>query len=350
MLTKYGIPVLAAMALVFAIVSTNRLTPATVQAQPIVAPPTAAYARQVGAVGLVEAASENIAVSLPVPGLVTRVAVKAGDTVKAGEVLFTIDDRDLRAELQLRRTNLELAQAKLSRLAAAPRAEEVPPYRARVEESKALLEDAQTQLRLVESVKDKRAVRNEELEKRKRAVDAAAARLVQAQASLGLIEAGTWKPDLDVARAEVKQAEAQVKRIEADVERLTVRAPIAGKILQCKVRLGEYAQAGVLAQPLILMGNVEELHVRADVDEKDAARFSSAAKAVGSVRGDGAKKYPLQFVRVEPYVIPKRNLTGDSTERVDVRVLQAIYALPKDAAVYPGQQMDLSIEAKEGGR
>ena len=63
-------------------------------------------------------------------------------------------------------------------------------------------------------------------------MDAAAARLTQAQASLGLVEAGTWKPDLDVARAEVKQAEAQVKRTEADVERLTVRAPIAGKILQ----------------------------------------------------------------------------------------------------------------------
>jgi hypothetical protein len=54
----------------------------------------------------------------------------------------------------------------------------------------------------------------------------------------------------------------------------------------------------------------------------------------------------LQFVRVEPYVIPKRNLTGDSTERVDTRVLQVIYKLPKEARLYPGQQMDLSIGAQ----
>ena len=350
MLTKYGIPMMAALALAFAIWSTNRLTPPVVQAQPPVAPPSAAFAQQVGAVGLVESASENIAVSVPVPGLVTKVAVKAGDTVKAGDLLFALDDRDLRAELSLRKTNLELAQSRLAKLAAAPRLEELPPYRARVEEAKALLEDAKTQMRMIEAVKDKRAIRNEELEKRKRAVDAAQARLSQAEASLQLIEAGTWKPDLEVAKAEVKQAEAQVKRTEADLARLEVRAPIRGKILQCKVRLGEYAQAGVLAQPLILLGDVDQLNVRADVDEKDAARFSPAAKAVGSIRGDASRKYPLEFVRVEPYVIPKKNLTGDSTERVDVRVLQAIYKLPKDAAVFPGQQMDLSIEAKGGSR
>ena len=33
----------------------------------------------------------------------------------------------------------------------------------------------------------------------------------------------------------------------------------------------------------------------------------------------------LRFVRIEPFVLPKRNLTGDSLERVDTRVLQVIY-------------------------
>jgi HlyD family secretion protein len=129
-----------------------------------------------------------------------------------------------------------------------------------------------------------------------------------------------------------------------------VTAPIDGQILQCKVRPGEYAQAGVLAQPLILMGDVRRLHVRADIDEKDAWRVAPGVKAIASVRGNAATRYPLEFVRLEPYVVPKRNLTGDATERVDTRVLQAIYRLPARAALYPGQQMDLSIEAAQEAR
>ena len=38
---------------------------------------------------------------------------------------------------------------------------------------------------------------------------------------------------------------------------------------------------------------------------------------------------PLHFVRFEPYVIPKESLTGDTTERVDTRVLQVIYSFDR---------------------
>ena len=69
------------------------------------------------------------------------------------------------------------------------------------------------------------------------------------------------------------------------------------------------------------------------------------AAAVASVRGDSSHRYGLHFVRFEPYVIPKKNLTGDSMERVDTRVLQVIFALDKNAPVYAGQQMDVFIDA-----
>ncbi|MBC7925276.1 MAG: efflux RND transporter periplasmic adaptor subunit [Bryobacteraceae bacterium] len=345
MLLKYGLPAIAVMALAFSIHSVRTMTPVKANVAPPSQPPAAQFAKQVGAVGLVEASSENIGVSLPVSGLVTRVFVKAGDSVQKGQPLFTLDDRDIRAELGLRQTALDLSRSKLSRLESAPRPEEIPPAEARVAEAKAQMEDSLTQLRLIESVKDKRAVREEDVQKRRRAVEAAQARVAQNEASLRLLKAGTWKPDLDVARAEVKQAEAQVARIQADINRLTITAPITGRILQVKTRPGEYAQSGALAQSLMLMGNVDVLNVRADIDEKDAWRVRAGEKAVASVRGNSKQKYPLTFVSFEPYVVPKKNLTGDSTERVDTRVLQAIYALPKGAPVYPGQQMDLSIES-----
>jgi HlyD family secretion protein len=342
---KYGLPVFAALTLTFAILKITASQPVNAKLTPPAAPPSAVYANQVGAVGLAEAESENIAISLPVPGLVTRVDVKAGDQVRKGARLFSLDDRDLRAELALRQSSLALAETKLEKLAMSPRPEDLPPAEAKVRESQQLYQDAAVQLNLIESVRDKRAIRDEDLQRRGLAVKAAEARVDAAKAALARLRAGTWKPDLDIARAEVQEARRQVERVEADLARLVVMAPIAGEILQCKVHAGEYAQAGPLAQPLILMGGTERLNVRAEIDEQDAWRVKAGATATGSVRGHGGERLALRFVRVEPYVIPKRNLTGDSTERVDTRVLQVIFALDAGARVYAGQQLDVFIDA-----
>jgi ABC-type sugar transport system ATPase subunit len=56
--------------------------------------------------------------------------------------------------------------------------------------------------------------------------------------------------------------------------------------------------------------------------------------------------YPLESVRVEPFVVPKRSLTGEGTERTDTRVLKIIYALDRaNEHVFVGQQLDVFIEA-----
>lgn len=67
--------------------------------------------------------------------------------------------------------------------------------------------------------------------------------------------------------------------------------------------------------------------MRVDIDENDAWRFRPGAPALAYVRGNPDLKTPLRFERFEPYVIPKQSLTGDTTERVDTRVLQVIYSL-----------------------
>jgi len=83
------------------------------------------------------------------------------------------------------------------------------------------------------------------------------------------------------------------------------------------------------------------------VDEQIASRVKPGARATGFIKGDSAHPIPLEFVRIEPYVIPKRSLTGASIERVDTRVLQVIYKFNNnqpERPIYVGQQMDLYIE------
>jgi HlyD family secretion protein len=96
----------------------------------------------------------------------------------------------------------------------------------------------------------------------------------------------------------------------------------------------------------MMLGNESTLHVRVDVDENDAWRFEAGAQAVAFVRGNPALQTKLRFERTEPYVIPKVSLTGQSSERVDTRVLQVIYSLEDGRLpVYVGQQMDVFISA-----
>lgn len=338
-------PLIAVLALIFAVAAVIAMKPVRHAEPPPIAPPTAKFGSPVGAVGLVEANTENINLSCAVSGLVTSVYAQAGAHVQPGQKLFALDDRNLEADLAVKRAALAAAKKRLAKLEEEPRAEDIPPAEARVREAQANLGNAQVQLKLIESVHDRRAVREEDVQTRKYAYKAAQANLADAQSQLALLKAGAWAPDIAVAKSEVAQAEAQLKAVETNIDRLTTRSPIAGVVLQKKVRVGQYAQCGPLSEPLMILGSVNPLNVRVDVDEEDAWRVRAGAPAVGSPRGDGAEKIPLQFVRFEPYVIPKESLTGDSTERVDTRVLQVIYRVKdQTASLHVGQQMDVYIQ------
>lgn len=338
------LPVVAAAALASASYFVWSSQPDELAAPPLGAPPASVWPQTVAAVGLVEPASENIAISTPLPGLVTAVHVVAGDAVAAGTPLFTLDDRAARALLDVRDRQVAAARAALERLEQSPRPEDLPPLRANVRAAEQALADARVQQRLIEGVDDPRAISREDLLRRRIATEAAAARLDAARAELARVSAGAWRADIDVARAALALAERERRSAEVDLERLTVRAPRDGVVLRVDARAGEYAQVGALADPLVVFGDTGTLHVRADVDEQEAHLVAAGAPAVAAPRGDANMQVDLEFVRIEPLVVPKRQLTGDVAERVDTRVLQVVYRVrPAKVPLYVGQQVDVFI-------
>lgn len=346
MIKAYVVPFLAIIGLVFAaatVVKGSRPPNAT---PPVVAPPSAPYASFVAGSGIIEPSTQNIAVGTPVGGLIASVLTPVGTSVKKGDVLFTIDTRDLQSQLAAREATVNVARQALAKLEAGTRPEMIPPARARVAELSSTLEDLRSQLAMWESVTDSKAISREDLSRKRFAVEAAQARRDAAQADLALLESGSWSKDVEVARASLAQAEAEVATIRTEIERRSVRSPIDGRVLQVNVRVGEFAPSGVVSTPLMVVGSVEPLHVRVDVDEYEAWRIKNGAPATGFARGNRAISTPLEFVRFEPLIVPKRSLTGDSTERVDTRVLQVIYRFtPKDMPWFVGQQVDVFIEA-----
>ncbi|MFB3884063.1 MAG: HlyD family secretion protein [Thermodesulfobacteriota bacterium] len=344
MIRKYLLPILAAVGVVFAIWMAKQAAKPVPPSKAVSNPPSSPFASKISGSGIVEASTRNISVGAHVPGIVAKVFVTVGQRVKSGDPLFALDDRKQQADLLVKEATLTEARAKLARLKQAPRAEELPPALARVKEAEALLEEAQHQLRITEKLKDARAIAIDDVNKRRFAVEAAEARLNQARADLKLLEAGPWKPDIDVVIANVASAESEAKAARVEIERLIVRAPVEGDILQVNVRPGEFASSGTTAEPLILLGNLDKLHVRVDIDENDAWRFQPGVPAVAYIRGNPQFKTDLSFEYVEAYVVPKRSLTGDSTERVDTRVMQVVYSFKRGKLpVYPGQIMDVYI-------
>jgi len=346
MIRVFIIPLLAIAGVVFAAYTVVNGAKPPVAQPPVIPPPKAPFDAFVAGSGLVESSSQNIAIGSPVGDIVARVAVRVGDHVEAGAVLFELDARSQNAELAIRERAVDVAERTLAKLHLGTRPEMIPPARARVSEARAVLADAQSQLARWDGVADQRARSEDEVSQRRFAVESAKARLAAAEADLALLEAGTWAPDLVVAQSQLEQAKAQAQSTRTEIERRVVRAPITGRVLQVNVRAGEFAQAGALATPLMMMGSIRPLHVRVDVDENDAWRVREGAKAVAFARGNRDISTPLEFLWFEPFVVPKRSLTGDSTERVDTRVLQVLYRVPaNDLPIFVGQQVDVFIES-----
>ena len=181
--SRYGLPVIATGMLAFAVfASTSR--PERSPTEPLVAPAVSPFDRSVAGLGVVEPNSELIAIGTHLPVVITHVAVKVGDKVARGAPLFSVDDRDARARLATAQSQLAAAPVKQA--------------------------DSARQLALYRNVTDKRAISQDEIDRRAFAEK--------------------------VAVSQVKVAEAEVTLVKTELERLVVRAPVDGTVLKVNVR------------------------------------------------------------------------------------------------------------------
>lgn len=315
-------------------------------APPPVEPPRAPYETTVGGAAIIEPAAERAtALGTPFAAVVLEVFHGPGERVARGEPLFRLDDRPLLSARVVLEAKRAAAQAAIDRLLALPRAEDLPPAEARVEAARAAIEDRRAVLTRLQraAASSDGAIPAEDLDRARWAVILAEKALATAEADLARVKEPAWAPDVAEARAALAEATAAIEENVRNAERAIVRAPFDGTILERNVHAGEYATAGKDA--LILFGDLTSLRVRVDIDEESAPLVRAGSRAVAIVRGFPEKPIALEFVRIEPWVRPKRSLTGATSERVDTRVLQVIFKLgPSDVPVYVGQQVDVFME------
>ncbi len=281
-------------------------------------PPSSPFKDSIGARGLVESVNENVHIAPAIAGLVEDVKAEVGKRVTAGDTLIVQDGREARAVIAAQEAEIAALQAQLA------------------EAGFALAEKRDMWTRMEKLI----AGRVASDEEKQRALFATQA----AEAQVGSV------------KARIASATALLERAKVQLDLLTTRAPRDGHILQVDIRKGEFASPAD-TKTMIILGDTEHFQLRADVDESDASYVTAKMTAIAFVRGRREISIPLTFVRFEPYIVPKKSLTGASTERVDTRVLQIIYKFDKPAekpnepiGVYVGQQMDVFINRTPGGQ
>ncbi|HZF95569.1 MAG TPA: efflux RND transporter periplasmic adaptor subunit [Allosphingosinicella sp.] len=328
--SRQVLPVIAAIGLVLAALFVFAGLPdralGEAEEEPARAAGALANAARVAGAGVVEPSSEIVDIGTAVAGLVTSLRVRPGDYVTRGQPLFTVDDRSVRARIAETASAIGEAQAAIAEAQAA------------IGEARAAEATTRRQLALYRAISDPAAVSRSEVVRAEGEAVSARERRQVAEARL------------HAARARLQSARATQAAARTELGRLTVAAPMSGAILAVNIRPGEFVSAGApqggSAEPYIRMGETRPLHVRIDIDEDEAVRLDLGQPAFVSPRGAAGTSVRAAFVRAEPLVVPKRSLTNSSAERVDVRVLQVLYALPSSDMFRVGQQVDAFIPAK----
>lgn len=269
------------------------------------------YAKGIYANGIIEsyqANGANINIYPEVPGTIKQILVSEGAIIKKGAPLILIDDSVQRATVEQQKSQVELAGANLKSS-----------------------QDQLDKLRTASEL-EPRSVSKNDLDNAANAVN--------------------------VAKANIEVARKQYELGQTLLSKYTVKAPIDGSILSINAAVGSYISAAGSYDsysqgfmPILVMGSSQTyIGVRCYIDEILISRLPQASQmhAQMLIRGTNIS-IPLEYVRVQPYVSPKIELSSQRTERVDVRVLPVLFRFerPKDINIYPGQLVDVYIGETE---
>lgn len=230
---------------------------------------------------------ERVEVRARVSGYVKSVNFEDGARVKAGELLFTLDDRPFRAALA--QAEAQLAQAKAQAAQAW----------SDVERSELLAESG--------------AVSQEELERNRTA--------------------------LASAKASVAAAEAGVEAARLDLSFTRVTAPIDGRVSARNVDPGNLVAGGNSAGDILTtLVRDDELYITFNVSEADYLRYARAEKSDGAVKAEARLQDETSFTRPGEVVFAD-NRMGDTTGSIRVRALID----NEDGLIRPGMTGEVRI-------
>jgi HlyD family secretion protein len=299
--------------------------------------------------GRVEPLSREIKIASPVIGRIAEVLVKPNDKVFAGELLVRLEDNEALARLAAADAQAALRK-RVRNDASTPKGS---AERRKAEDGVADAERAVAEARagLDRSAAARRAGRTSQagFDSARVALSLAQDRLREQQDALRRVKAapGTALPsrlegELNVSRAELTLAEAEL-------EKTRIRTPLSGTVLQVQAKAGELA-APSAEQPLVLLGDVSALRVRAELDERDLVNIRLGQRVV--VRADAFRdrEFEGKVASIDQLVGPGRINARGARKFNDIDVMDVVVDLADPGPLVPGMQADVYFSLDTPGR
>lgn len=356
----YIIFVLSVLGVLVALTSAYYATRKNVAQSPVFAPAADPYGKGIYAEGIIESDQDNganVNIYPEVPGKIVNVLVHEGDDVKAGQTLVQLDSSVQQGVADQAAKQAAAAGAQLQELKAEPRRETLAVAEAQLAQAKAALKTAQDEYEKQghAAAINPKAVSQDVLDNARNAYLVAQANQDVASRQLKLVAAGAWSYDIDTQQHQYDALTAAAKAASALLQKYTIVSPVAGKVMALNGTSGSYVTSQGIYDtytqgndPLVVMSTSQQtLAVRCYIDEILIHGLPKLdhVTAEMTIRGSDFK-IPLQFVRIQPYVSPKIELSDERQEQVDLRVLPLVFRFNVDPSMkaYPGELVDIYIK------
>lgn len=252
--------------------------------------------------GNIEATEADV--GFRVLGRIVNRYVEEGGWVEKGKVLARLDDEDLRNRLELARATLVSGQARLDKLLAGSRPEEIREAEAAVNQAKFDSDNRQNQYERMKLLYEKRVIPKETYDNSETALKVAKAALERATQNYLIVKEGPRKEDIDDARAQVEQAKASLKLAETQLSYTVIYAPFSGVLLVKSAEVGEVVNPGT---PVLTLADIENVWLKAYISETDLGNIKWGQEVMVTTDLRPKKEYRgrISFISSQAEFTPK---------------------------------------------
>jgi len=295
---------------------------------------------QAVAPGRVEPRSGEIRIAAPMVGRIGEVLVKVNDKVFAGEPLIRLVDEEIRARLPVAEAQIALRKRARNDQSVTNRAANRRDAEDAVADAERVLVEARSALDRAAAAKRAGNGSDADIEAARASLRRAQDRLLQQKADLRRIETESGTPLPGQTEGQLNIARAELLGVEAAIEKMTIRAPIAATVLAVNARAGELAGPS-MEQPLVLLGDISALRVRAELDERDFGDIKVGQAVLVRAPAFGEREFAGKVFSIAPIVQSSRIGARDQRNLTDVSVAEVVVDLAEPGPLAVGMKVDV---------
>jgi HlyD family secretion protein len=289
--------------------------------------------------GRVEPRTGQIRIGTGVPGRVLDIAVATNDRVTEGEVLIRLEDKEARARLTAAEAQVAASKRERDAQPGTPGREDVRKAEDAVFAAERAVTNARFALDAVLSADRKSPGSPQALLQARKQVAEAKDNLRKETLAFAAAHAKTKAPAPNRLEAALIAARAEVTTAEELLDKTRIRAPLTGSVLQVNAKSGELV-APSPETPLIVMGDLTVIRVRAEVDEQDVSKIKLGQRAFVRSNAYPNRDFEGKVTELAPSLgIPRMGSRG-ARRATDVEVMEVMIDLDGAVPLLPGMRAD----------